>query len=149
MTLDSAALRIFVYDVLLASGRPPSVAEIAARFAESTDDVRAAMKDVRIGKTLLVHPGSGEVWMAGPFSAAPTPYRVVGRGRSWWANCAWDMLGIPIIAGESVDIDAMCTDCGAPMHIHVDVRAGPDPDVAALVHFLVPARRWYEDIGFT
>jgi hypothetical protein len=33
-----------------------------------------------------VHPESGEIWMAGPFSAAKTDYQAVAGDRSWWAN---------------------------------------------------------------
>jgi hypothetical protein len=31
--------------------------------------------------------------------------------------------------------------------IHCDLATAPSID--AVVHFLVPARRWYDDIGFT
>jgi hypothetical protein len=33
--------------------------------------------------------------MLNPFSAVETPHRVEAGGRSWFANCAWDALGIP------------------------------------------------------
>ena len=149
MPVPATALRIFVYDVLLESGRAPTLAEIATHFDVGVDDARRAVSEIRIGKTLLARPDSGEIWMAGPFSATPTSYRVVGRRASWWANCAWDMLGIPVIAGESVDVEATCADCGEPMPIQVDARSGPAPGAEGVVHFLVPARQWYDDIGFT
>ena len=85
--------------------------------------------------------------MAGPFSAVPTSYRVRAGRRMWWANCAWDMLGIAALVGEPVEIEAQCTDCGQPMPMHIDLRE--ELDIDAVVHFLVPARRWYDDIGFT
>jgi hypothetical protein len=62
--------------------------------------------------------------MAGPFAAQPTPYRVVAGTRAWWANCAWDMLGIAAMVGEPVDIDARCTDCDEPMPLHVAPNRG-------------------------
>ena len=143
------ALRIFVYDMLIEAGRAPDAGAIAARFDVTAADARQALRDARIGKTLLVHPETGDIWMAGPFSATPTSYRVVGRRTSWWANCAWDMLGIPVIVGETVEVQTTCTDCGAPLRITVDPRTGPAPDAAGIVHFLVRASRWYDDIGFT
>ena len=149
MQLGPTALRIFVYDLLIASGRAPMVAEIAAHFGVADVEARSALKALRIGKTLLVHPHTAEIWMAGPFSAAKTAYRVTGSRTSWWANCAWDMLGIPVIVGQTVEIEAACTDCGDAMHMRVDPVAGPPPNAEGLVHFLVPARRWYDDIGFT
>ena len=143
------ALRVFVYDTLIETGRPPDARDIGAHFGVTANDARQAVREVSIGKTLLAHPETGDIWMAGPFSATPTSYRVAGRRTSWWANCAWDMLGIPVIVGETVEVQATCTDCGAPLRITVDPRTGPAPDAEGIVHFLVPAKRWYDDIGFT
>lgn len=101
---------------------------------------------MNIGKTVLPHPETGEIWMAGPFAAAPTPYHVRGSTTSWYANCAWDMLGVASIVGEPVTIEASCTDCGEPMAFSVD-RSGVTGD--GLVHVLVPTRDWYRDVGYT
>jgi hypothetical protein len=44
-------------------------------------------------------------------------------------------------------VSASCADCAEP--IEIDVRAGaPEPD-EHLVHILVPAARWWDDIVFT
>lgn len=145
--LDPVALRVFVYDELLDRGAPPSVGEIAARFGVAPNDARQALAELRIGKTILVHPQTGEIWMAGPFSARETPYRVALGSRRWWANCAWDMFGVAVIAGAPVRVDTQCTDCREPISLVCDPAAPPNDD--GVVHFLLPARRWYEDIGFT
>jgi hypothetical protein len=105
------------------------------------------LAELKIGKTVLVHPQTGEIWMAGPFAAASTPYRVVGSRTSWWANCAWDMMGVAFLADEPVRIESVCTDCAAPMTFDLDPREGSPG--TAVVHFLMPARRWYDDIGYT
>jgi hypothetical protein len=57
------------------------------------------------------------------------------------------MLGIPMIANEWVSIETSCTDCGEPIRVSADADSAPGDDL--VVHFLVPARRWYDDIGFT
>jgi hypothetical protein len=147
MSVEPNALRVFVYDELLVRGTPPATAEIGARFGVSPNEARDALASLKIGKTILVHPRTGEVWMAGPFAAAETPYRVSQGDRRWWANCAWDMFGVAMIVGEPVRIDASCTDCGAPMVIECTPASPPNDD--AVVHFLLPASRWYDDIGFT
>jgi hypothetical protein len=145
--IDPVALRVFVYNELLDRGMPPRITEIAVHFRVAPNEARRALAELRIGKTILVHPQSGEVWMAGPFSATETPYRVTLGHRQWWANCAWDMFGIATIARAMVRVDTHCTDCGDPMNLVCD----PDvpPNDRGVVHFLVPARRWYENIGFT
>src|SRR3954470_10562197 len=109
------ALRRFIYDHLLSCGLPPSSEQIGEHFGVSVDDARQAIGSLKIGKTVLPHPTTGEIWMAGPFAAAPTPYHVRGAKVSWWANCAWDMLGVPFIAREHVRVDAVCTYSGAPL----------------------------------
>jgi hypothetical protein len=147
-TIDARHLLVFIYDQLLAHGAPPTSSDIAAHFDATPDLALRALNMLNVGKTVLLNPRTGEIWMAGPFSAVPTPYEVSADGVRWWANCAWDMLGIPVVADRRVHIDASCTDCGEPMVFDVDPRQ-PTLDVEGVVHFLLPARRWYEDIGFT
>ena len=147
MTPNATDLRVFVYEQLIGHGVMPSLADLARHFSVTADAARDAIRAAGLKKTLLPDPRTGAIWMAGPFSAVSTSYRVRAGQRTWWANCAWDMLGIAALVGEPVEIDALCTDCGEPMPMRVDLREEVDMD--ALVHFLVPARRWYEDIGFT
>jgi len=145
--MNPTSLRLFVYDWLLARGVPPSTAAIADHFKATVDEARQALANLKIGKTILTHACSGEIWMTGPFSAVPTPYRVFGAKVAWWANCAWDMLGIPVVANQPARVETTCTDCGESMVIDVDPKHGPSGK--SLVHFLVPAAKWYDDIGFT
>ena len=143
----SGDLRIFVYEHLVANGMPPTLEEIAKNFGTTAALARQELAGLKIGKTILVHPESGEIWMAGPFAAAKTDYQAVAGDRSWWANCAWDMLGIPMVLNAPVQVHTKCTDCGSPMTIDCDPSRAPTE--TAVVHFLVPARHWYEDIAFT
>lgn len=85
--------------------------------------------------------------MVAPFSAVPTPFRVHAADRAWFANCAWDAFGI--CAARHVDgrIETECPDCGD--RITVDVRDERPDDPSLLFHCLVPAARWWDDIGFT
>jgi hypothetical protein len=145
--IDAHLLRRFIYDRIAETGRPPLLAEIGARFGVASGQAREAVGSLGIGKTVLPHPATGEIWMAGPFSVAPTPYAVRCGTVTFHANCAWDMLGIPALLGRSAEIAAACTDCGEDMSMTVDPEVGPN--VAGVVHFLLPARRWYDDIGFT
>jgi hypothetical protein len=151
MLPDAQTLRVHVYERLLERGQPPTSAEIASRFDSSAEDARRALAGLKIGKTILVDPRTGEIWMAGPFSALETPYRVIGRNARWFANCAWDMLGVAQLVNAPVRIEAACTDCGAPMTYEIDPSTTQPSRVglAGVVHFLVPARQWYDDIGYT
>ena len=145
--IDPVDLRVFVYRHLMQQGLPPAVSSLALEFAASESAARGALASLGIGKTILAHPRTGEIWMAGPFAAARTPYEVRGGSVSWWANCAWDMLGIPFIATKDVRVNATCADCQEPMTLEFG-RLRP-PQSEGVVHFLLPAHRWYDDIGYT
>ena len=140
-------LRIHIYDVLLDRGSPPSLAELAREFHVPERDARDALAALKIGKTLQPHPRTGEIWMAGPFAAEPTDYKVSGKRTTWFANCAWDMFGVAMIAREWVSIETRCGDCGESIRLSADHET-PSRD-ALLVHLVVPAKRWYDDLGFT
>jgi hypothetical protein len=148
MTIDPTALRSYVYDTIFARGLPPKLAQIATRFGTSVSSARRSIAGINIGKTILAHPVTGEIWMAGPFAAEPTDHVVRGARTTWFANCAWDMLGVAALVKEPVSAYAKCTDCGEPMSMSVDPDRGV-VDPVGVVHFLLPAREWYRDIGFT
>ena len=88
-------------------------------------DARAALEALAVNRQVILDPKTREIWMAGPFSAVPTRFRVHGAKASWWANCAWDMFGIPAALGQSARIDATCADCDAPFQLDVDRDKGP------------------------
>lgn len=72
--LPAYELRRFVYDRIVEAGTPPRSEEIGAHFGVDAATARASLAELRIGKTVLVYPPpDGEIWMAGPFSAARRP----------------------------------------------------------------------------
>ncbi len=98
----------------------------------------------------VIVPGrdTGEVWMAMPFSAVPTPFPVMVGGRAVWANCAWDAYGIAAALNDDIAFTTPCPASGAV--IAGGVRRGvafAHPGAVAYVG--VPAARWWDDIGFT
>jgi hypothetical protein len=83
----------------------------------------------------------GNVWMAHPFAAHHDGARVDSGDRTWWGNCAWDGLGIVAALGlEEATITAQ--------DIELQISDGEVEGDAAF-HVLVPARHWWDDIGFT
>lgn len=43
---------------------------------------------------IFLEPNRDIIRMANPFSAVHTRYKVKIGQKQWWANCAWDTLGI-------------------------------------------------------
>jgi hypothetical protein len=145
--IDATALRRFIYEEVFANGTPPTTGRIAAQFGVDAADARASLAGMKIGKTVLPHPTTGEIWMAGPFASGPTSYEITRDGKRWWGNCAWDMLGVAALVGFPVTVRGNCEDCGDSFSLTIDSREQVMPDW--IVHVVVPARQWYEDVGFT
>ena len=123
-------------------GRSPRPAEVG-----DPADVVAAWSRLHEAHALVLEAGGDELRMVNPFSAAPTAYRVRTGGRWWYANCAWDALGICAALHVDGRVETSCPDCGEP--IVVEVRDGRPDDESLLFHCLVPARHWWSNIVFT
>lgn len=140
-------VRLSVYRHFVGTGQAPSLRDISAEVSSSPAEVGASLERLDAGHVLVLHPTTRELWMAMPFSAVPTDFRVTSGDRAWWANCAWDALGISAMLQMPVEIRTSCTDCGDPPPLRTTGRALSDP--SGVVHFAVPAAAWWEDIGFT
>jgi hypothetical protein len=90
---------------------------------------------------VVVLGDDGRLLMAHPFAAHTYGARVDSSGRTWWGNCAWDAFGM--VAALGLD-DATVTSDGVALELHGDEIHGD-----AVFHVLVPARHWWDDIGFT
>lgn len=140
-------VRLSVYRHFVRNGQAPSLRDISADVGSSPAAVGASLDRLDAGHALVLDPTSRQLWMAMPFSAVPTGFRVTSGDRAWWANCAWDALGISAMLQLPVEIHTSCTDCGDPRPLRTTGRALSDP--SGVVHFAVPAAAWWDDIGFT
>jgi hypothetical protein len=142
------AVRHAVYSSFVDKGAPPDPAALARRLGLAQGDLLAAYERLAEERALVLDPRSRAIWMAIPFSAAPTPVRVhADDGRAWWANCAWDGLGIPAMLGVDAVVETDCPATGA--RIRVPIRGGrPEPGPWAL-RMAVPLSEWWDDIGVT
>ncbi len=148
--MDELDLRIRnrIYSSFVRDGRAETAAETAVGLGIEHDEVEESLRRLHDAHALVLHPGSTEIRMLNPFSAVETPHRVEAGGRSWFANCAWDALGIPAALHADGRIESVCADCGD--RVELEVHNGELVCGAELLwHVLVPARRWWDDIGFT
>ena len=148
--MDELDLRIrnHVYAAFVAEGRAQTTAETATALGLAENEVTAAYRRLEDAHALVLHPGTTELRMLNPFSVVESPHRVDAGGRSWFANCAWDALGIPGALHTDGVVGSECPDCGEPLELEVsggELVRGSE----LLVHFVVPARRWWDDIVFT
>jgi hypothetical protein len=138
-------VRVEVYRFFVAEGRPPVPAEVGASLELPQADVEDSLNRLADAHVLVLAPGTPYIWMANPLSALPTPYRVEAAGRTWFGNCIWDALGIVAMLGGDGTVTTWCADCGDRLVTEVtdDAAAGD-----GVVHFAVPAARWWDNIGF-
>ena len=141
-------VRLTVYEHVIAESVPPTAHTIAARLGATVPDVEASLRRLADAHTFVLSPGTTSIWMAAPFSAVPTPFDVTVGDRHYFANCIWDALGVPACLHADARIDSACPDCGEPLRL--DVRDGALQEPAdGVLHFAIPAARWWEDIGAT
>lgn len=135
--MNDDEVRARIYDVTMRSGRPPLVAELGG------PEVVESLQRLAAGRVIVMRD---EIVMAAPFSAVVTPFLVESAGVSYFANCIWDALGIPVMLHRDAEIRTSCGDCGTAMNVRVENGVAHGD---GLIHFAVPARQWWNDIVFT
>ena len=141
-------VRLHIYNEFLSSGVPPSVLESSKALGIPSDDVAAAYDRLAAARVIVLRPGTHGVLMAAPLSAVPTRFTVrLPDDRWYYANCIWDALGIMSMLGSDGVVEASCADCNEMLELRVSGGSLAASD--AVVHFAIPASRWWEDIVFT
>lgn len=140
------AVRRAVYDHFVRAGVAPEPAELAARLGLPGALLAESYRRLAEQRALVLG-ADGAIAMAIPFSATPTDVTVRGPGVTWWANCAFDGLGIPALLGRDAVVETACPQSGAP--ITVAVGGGAPHSVACVLHMAVPLARWWDNIGDT
>jgi hypothetical protein len=136
----------FVYAYFVERGRPPTYEQAAQQFGLAPEEGRLAYQRLHQRHALFLDPGD-TIRMAHPLSAVPTPFSVASQGRRYWANCAWDSLGIPAM----LRTDAVVT-AGLALTGETATYAVQDGQLQAapfLAHFPLPFGQWYDDLVHT
>lgn len=141
------AVRTGVFRHIVERGRPPSAAETAETMGVGVEVALAAMQRLHHRHALLLDADGASIRMANPFSGVATSFRVRAREQAYWANCAWDALGIPAALKTDARIESSCAEDGSPIVLRVSDGRGVGR--GEVVHFLVPFRRWYDDLVYT
>ena len=141
-------VRLQVIQAAIETTHVPDTSAVAAALRESEADVREAFRLLAEGHVYVLEPGDEtRLRMANPFSAVPTRFLVDARGRRYFANCAWDGLGIVAVLGGTGTVRTSCPDCGDPLDLQVE--DGRLARAEGVVHFSVPAIHSWDDIVFT
>jgi hypothetical protein len=139
--------KLAIYEYFASSGSRPSVNDVAARVGCSVSESRELLGRLQAQRVLVLEPDRESIRMAPPFSGVPTQHRVTAGGVSYFANCAWDALGIPAALHKPATVHSRCEQSLEPLELHVSLQ-GPEA-TGWLFHCLVPAAKWWDDIVFT
>jgi len=140
------AVRLFIYRHFVETGGAPDVPAISKANRIGELDAAAVLHSLADRHAIVLAPASTNVWMAHPFSAVPTAYPVAARGRTYFANCAWDAAGILSMLEVDGECRTRCADCGQELSIRV---RGGELEGDGIVHFAVPPHRFWDNVGYT
>jgi hypothetical protein len=141
-------VRVEIYRSFLDEGRAPMPYEVAARLRMPVEEVKTALEELHQTGVIALAPGTHNVWLAHPFSAMDAPFRVQAKGRRWDAICVWDAFGVLALMDADGTVSTACPDCGEDLSVEISGGRVTSAD-ADVVHYGVPASRWYEDVGYT
>jgi hypothetical protein len=141
-------VKLKIYETIAEMAKAPTARQVAGALDTSVDEVTAAFNRLHQKRLLVPEPGDPtRIRMAPPFSGIETPFPVRARGNLYYANCAWDALGVAAALHEDAIIEA--TDAHTGEQVTVEVKNGRPVPRECVAHFAVPAARWWEDIIYT
>ena len=141
------AVRTEIYRYFVDTGQAPSTEEVATAIGLDEGEAGAAFESLDELHAIVLKRGTRQIERALPFSASPTSHQSRVGGRQYWANCAWDALGIP--AALNADGEIRSDGFAGGDTVHLEVRDGRLLGDQVYMGFVVPARQWWHDIGFT
>ena len=140
-------VKLTVYNHFATTAARPSAAAVAGQLGVDAPAVLDAFHRLRAQRLLILEEDGESIRMAPPFSGVPTQHVVAADGRRYYANCAWDALGVAAALHKPAVVHSRCEGSGEPLHLHVGLD-GPEAS-DWLFHCLEPAARWWADIVFT
>lgn len=146
MTFETR-VRTAILEAFAETGIAPSPTGIANRLGSEVEPVLEAWDRLREGRAIVTGEDGVSIRMANPFSGIPTEHTFESAGIRYYANCAWDALGIPAALARGGSVRSRCAQSAEPLRLEVG-DDGPER-CDWLFHSLVPAAHWWDDIVFT
>jgi hypothetical protein len=139
--------KLAVYRHFAETGRRPSPEDVAKQVGSDVRTVLNTYSRLQAQRVLALEADGSSNRMAPPFSGVETQHVVKVGGKRYFANCAWDALGICAALQRPGVVHSRCEQSGDPLRLEVGLD-GPGPS-NWLFHCLVPAAKWWDDIVFT
>ena len=140
-------VRLSIYEHIVETGLAPTNDNLADCLRVSREELVSSLVRLTSNRALVLFPDTNEIWMAHPFSAVPTPYPVRTNRMTYYANCAWDALGIPALLQVDSLTETTCADCQESLTI--GVTGNKLVDFGYVIDFAIPPRHFWDNVGFT
>jgi hypothetical protein len=141
-------VKMHIYQTVAETTKLPASREVGEALSATVQEVEAAFARLHQKRLIVPEPNRpASIRMAPPFSGIRTPFEVTARGKTYFANCAWDALGVPAALQADAVVDASDAHTHEPMRLLV--RKGKVVFEPCVIHFAVPAARWWHDIIYT
>src|SRR5881409_4380977 len=123
MSLDTQT-KLAIYRHFAETGHRPSLQVVAESVGSDVSSVREAYVRLRAQRVLVLEGDGASIRMAPPFSGVSTQHVVHAEGISYFANCAWDALGIPAALHKPGQVRSSCARSHQPLRLEIGLR-GP------------------------
>ena len=147
LTTFASTVRYHINQFIVDKGFAPTVDELASILNRPTHDIEQAFVQLADNHGLVLHPNSFKIWVAHPFSLAPTGFWVTTKSGAWWGNCALCSLGIAAMLKEDTTIEARLAGENQPIELQIIDGSIHDDDL--LLNFCLPASKWWDNVIYT
>lgn len=142
------SVKLRIYETIAETTRVPDARQVARELDSSVARIESAFARLAESRLLVLEPGpSTRIRMAPPFSGIETAFRVRVGERTYFANCVWDALGVSAALHRDAVVASADGFSGEPMNL--EIRGGQPVERDCVIHFAVPAARWWDDIIYT
>src|SRR3972149_10440694 len=130
MSLDlDTSVKLAIYTTIAETAAAPTAVAVGQRSGPAPQQAEAAFPRLYEKRLLVPEPGHpSRIRMAPPFSGVPTAFPVETRGKRYYANCAWDALGIPAALQEDAVIPAADAFTGERLPLEVEAGRAVPPE---------------------
>jgi hypothetical protein len=139
-------VREAIYSRIVATGTAPTAGEAAAIAGVTAATAEQEFRDLAAAHVIVLDGDTTRILFAPPFSAVPTGFGVHAQGRAYFGVCAWDAFGVAAALQTDARIEAVCAWSGDPIVCGVERER---PYGIGVIHLLVPAAHFWDDIVFT
>ncbi|MCP4204672.1 MAG: hypothetical protein GY769_22415 [bacterium] len=152
MSFDTE-LKLAIYRHVAETTTAPTVEDMVRVTGRADTDIREGYRRLNASRVLVLEDDGVSIRMAPPFSGVETQHKVTvagqagEAGKNYYANCAWDSLGVVAALSTDGEVESQCGQSLEPIRLRV--RDGELSGDSCVAHYAVPAAHWWDDIVYT